>query len=293
VKKAVNLVTYDLIIIGGGPAGIGAALHSGRTGIKVLLIEAGEPGGRLGHADWIRNFPLAAPKGCPGRKITRQLSRQLKNSGTVVLNGRCRKIDQKGQYFTAQVGGKRYLSKSAILATGLPPKKLTVKGAKEAYVNNLMHQYWDEIPGRLNGKLIVVIGGGEVALDQARSLASRGCRTTVLVRGGRVKAYPDLLKKALACGVNIRYGFSLTRIVCEDRGLSLAGRDGSIFHCQAAVAAIGSGEPRSILTARARKFVNKGLYLAGDLANRDHRQAAIAFGDGVIKAELALRHLNS
>ena len=58
---------YDLIIIGGGPSGIGAALQAGREGRKVLLAENDILGGRLNHAFWVKNFPLAGPKGCSGR----------------------------------------------------------------------------------------------------------------------------------------------------------------------------------------------------------------------------------
>jgi thioredoxin reductase (NADPH) len=276
----------DIIIIGGGPAGVGAALQAVRTGCEILLVEQDMLGGRLNHAHWVSNFPLADPMGCSGRKITTALTKQLRTTNARLLHGRCTTMDHNGTYFIATVYGKKYMSKCVLLATGLAPKRVMVKGAREAFSKNLLHYYWDKIPGSLKGKKVAVIGGGEVALDQACSLAFEGARVTVLVRGNKVKAYPGLIKMAEGLGVKLKYGFAVDRITLNGPELSLHDPENRTVYCDYVVAAIGSAAPKTIVSSQARRRMNKGLYLAGDLVNKNYKQAAIAFGSGV-KAAMA------
>ena len=279
---------YDLIIMGGGPAGIGAALQAGREGRKVLLAEKGALGGRLNHAFWVKNFALAGPKGSSGKTLVRGLVKQLKASDVTIIQGTCQAIDYKNGAFVSLINGRSYNSRAVILAGGMEPKKLIVPGAGEAFERQRLVYYWDDLPGPLKDKSIAVIGGGEVALDQACSLADKGAKVTVLVRGDEVKAYPGLIKMAEGLGVKIKYCFATERIYLNGQELVLHCSGNKNFKCDRAVVAIGSSVPRTIISDQARKFMNKGLYLAGDLADKNNKQAAIAFGSGVKAAGLAL-----
>ncbi|MBI5804677.1 NAD(P)/FAD-dependent oxidoreductase [candidate division TA06 bacterium] len=278
---------YDLIIIGGGPAGIGAALQAGREGRKVLLAEKDILGGRLNHAFWVKNFPLAGPEGSSGKTIVRGLVKQLKSLDIGTIQGTCQAIDHKGVCFVSLINDHLYNSRSVVMAGGLEPKKLLVPGAGKAFEQKRLVYYWDDIPGQLKDKSIAVIGGGEVALDQACSLAAKGAKATVLVRGDKVKAYPGLIKMAEGLGVKIKYGSIIDRISLNGQELVLHGSENRNIKCDRAVVAIGSSVPGTIIYSQAKKLLNKGLYLAGDLANKDHKQAAIAFGSGVQAAMLA------
>lgn len=279
---------YDLIIVGGGPAGIGAALQAGRTGRKVLLAEKGALGGRLNHAFLVKNFPLAGPKGCSGKAIVRGLVKQLKASDVTIIQGPSQVIDHKGGSFVSMINGLNYNSRAVILAGGLEPKKLTVPGAGEAFEQKRLAYYWDDIIGSLKDKHIAVIGGGEVGLDQACSLAGNGAKVMLLVRGDKVKAYPGLIKLAEDLGVKIKYCFTMDRISQNGTKLVLHSPGNRELKCDRAVVAIGSSVPRTIISGQAKMFMNKGLYLAGDLVNKNNKQAAIAFGSGVKAASLAL-----
>jgi thioredoxin reductase len=278
---------YDLIIIGGGPAGIGAALQAGRTGRKVLLAEKGNLGGRLNHAFLVKNFPLAGTNGCSGKTIVRKLVKQLKALDIAVIHGACQAIDHKDGCFISLVNGRSYNSRAVILAGGLEPKKLIVPGAGEAFEQKRLVYYWDDLMCPQKNKSIAVIGGGEVALDQACSLAAKGAMATVLVRGGKVKAYPGLIKLAEDLGVKIKYGFIIDRISLNGPELVLHVSGNRELKCDRAVVAIGSSIPRTIISDQAKKFMKKGLYLAGDLADKNNKQAAIAFGSGVKAAMVA------
>jgi len=279
---------YDLMIIGGGPAGIGAALQAGREGCKVLLAEKGALGGRLNHAFLVKNFPLASPKGCSGKTIVRGLVEQLRALDITAIQGTSQAIDHKGGCFVSLINERGYSSRAVILAGGLEPKKLIVPGVVEAVEQKRLTHYWDDIRCPLKNKNIVVLGGGEVAMDQACSLADRGAKVTVLVRGDKVKAYPGLIKMAEGLGVKIKYCFVTERISLNGPELVLHCPGNKNFKCARAVVAIGSSVPRTIISGQAKKFMNKGLYLAGDLANKNNKQAAIAFGSGVKAACLAL-----
>ena len=282
---------YDLIIIGGGPAGIGAALQAGREGRKVLLAEKGVLGGRLNHAFLVKNFPLAGPKGSSGKTIVRGLVKQMKALDITMIQGNCQAIDHNNGFVVSLINGLNYNSRAMILAGGLGPKKLHVPGAGEAFEQKRLVYYWDDLPGPMKNKRIAVIGGGEVALDQACSLAAKGAKVTVLVRNSKVKAYPGLIKMAKGLGVKIKFSFAIDRISLNGPELVLHGSGSRRFKCVRAVVAIGSSVPRTIISGQARKFMNKGLYLAGDLADKNNKQAAIAFGSGVKAAMMAEEHI--
>ena len=282
---------YDLIIIGGGPAGIGAALQAGREGRKVLLAEKDILGGRLNHAFWVKNFPLAGPNGCSGKTIVRGLVKHLKILDIGTIQGTCQEIDHKDGIFVSLINGRSYNSRVVILAGGLEPKKLLVPGAGEAFEQKRVVCYWDDLPWPLKDKSIAVIGGGEVALDQACSLAAKGAKATVLVRGDKVKAYPGLIKMAESLGVKITLSFTIDRISLNGPELVLHCPGDKNFKCARAVVAIGSSVPRTIISDQAKKCMNKGLYLAGDLVDKNNKQAAIAFGSGVKAAMLAEEHI--
>lgn len=279
---------HDLIIIGGGPAGIGAALQAWRTGRKVLLAEKDTMGGRLNHAFLVKNFPLCSTHGSSGKTLVRGLVKQLKASDVAAIQGICTVIDHKNGTFVSLINGREYISRAVIMAGGLEPKKLIVPGAGEALEKKRLVYYWVDIPGSLKNKNIAVLGGGEVALDQACSLASKGTKVTVLVRGGKLKAYPGLIKMAESLGVMVKYGFAVERLSLNGPELVLHGSGNMKFNCNHAVVAIGSVVPKTIITGQAKRLMNKGLYLAGDLADKNNKQAAIAFGSGVKAAGLAL-----
>jgi thioredoxin reductase (NADPH) len=282
---------YDIIIIGGGPAGIGAALQAGREGRRILLAEKDTLGGRLNHAFLVKNFPSGAPNGSSGNTVVRGLVKQLKALDVTVIQGACQAIDHKGGMFVSLINGRRYGSRAVIMAGGLEPKELIAPGTKEALKQKRLVYYWDNIPLPLKYKTIAVIGGGEVALDQACSLASKGAKVTVLVRGDKVRSYPGLVKTAKRLGVKIKYGFAVGQIYFNGPELVLHGSGNKPIECNHAVVAIGSMVPKTIITQQAKRSMNKGLYLAGDLANRKNRQAAIAFGSGVKAAMMAEEHI--
>ena len=282
---------YDLIIIGGGPAGVGAALQAGREGRKVLLAEKSNLGGRLSHAFLVKNFPLAGPKGSSGKTLVRGLVRQLKGLDVTTIQGTCTVIDHKNGIFVSLIDGRDYNSRAVILAAGLEPKKLIVPGAGEAFEQKRLVYYWDDLPGSLKDKSIAVIGGGEVALDQACSLSAKGAKVTVLVRGNKLKAYTGLIKMAESLGGEIKYCFAINRISLNGPELVFHGSGSRSFKCDRAVVAIGSSVPRTIISDQAKKLMNKGLYLAGDLVDKNNKQAAIAFGSGVKTTMMAEEHL--
>ncbi|MDP2807174.1 MAG: NAD(P)/FAD-dependent oxidoreductase [bacterium] len=278
---------YDIIIIGGGPAGIGAALQAGRAGRKVLLAEKDTLGGRLNRAFLVKNFPSCAPNGSSGKTVVRGLVKQLKAIRIVTVQGSCLSIGHRNGAFISLINGHCYNSRAVIMAGGLEPKNLSAPGSKEALKQKRLVYSWDDIPRPLKNKTVAIIGGGEVALDQACSLASKGAKATALVRGGKGKAYPGLIKMAKSLGVKIKYGFAVDRIVLNEPELVLRGSGNRAFNCHYAVVAIGSMVPKTIFTERAKRRINKGLYLAGDLININNKQAAIAFGSGVKAAMMA------
>lgn len=278
----------DLIVVGAGPAGLGAALQAKQTGLDVLVLERDRVGGRLNLAREVGNFPWHAAGRPTGAAIVRQLRRQAQRSGVRIAKQGCHRIDWNGRCFEVLTAAAVYRCRALIVATGVVPRRLEVPVAPAAA--RLVSYRWCDVPaGR--GCRVAVIGAGEVAVDQACTLAERGARVTMLCRGGRPRASANLVALARSLGVRLKLNCTVLRIDASgDDGMVLATPRGRI-RADGVLVAIG-GEPTApALTAAARRMLGRGLYIAGDGAAGSRRQAAVAFGGGVIAAISAMESI--
>ncbi len=126
---------YDLIIIGGGPAGLTAAIYSSRAGFKTCIIESGIVGGEAASTDLIENYP-GFPDGISGMKLTENMANQAKIYGAEIITDRVVKIEedtssQYDKYKILDTNSGKIKTKTIILAVGTEPKLLNVPGEKE------------------------------------------------------------------------------------------------------------------------------------------------------------------
>ncbi|MCU0607307.1 MAG: NAD(P)/FAD-dependent oxidoreductase [Candidatus Edwardsbacteria bacterium] len=273
----------DLIVIGAGPAGLGAALQAARAGRDALVLEKERVGGRLNLARAVGNFPWPAAGQTSGAAIVRGLRRQARRSGVRISPEECRWIDRTGRWFIVRTAAAAYRCRAVVVATGVRPLPPAVP--LDPAVARLVHYRWNDIPMRRGGR-VAVIGAGEVAFDQACSLAERGAAVTVLCRGARPRAYAGLVSLARSLGVRLMLDRPVSRIeTSRIPGVTLVTPRGRT-RADAVLVAIGGEPSLPALTAAARRMLGHGLYIAGDAAG-GRRQAAIAFGDGVDKAMMA------
>jgi len=291
------MTPYDVIIIGTGPAGLAAGIQARHMGLKVLLVEKARPGGRLLSARQVENFPLVdGIRKVTGRSIAHALIRQALRKGLNIMKGDCTRIDSHQEIFTPTVDRKTLKAGAVIIATGVEPKAIKHPGWEAALESPRLRYYWRDLPTKISGKRIFVLGGGEVAFDQACSLAERRAQVTVFIRGHHPKAFPKLVREAEGLGVRVITEARINGCASFRSGLLVSlltgeGEEEEVFDF--GLIAIGASPKRPSLSEEAKRRAGRGLYFAGDVSNRRYRQAAIAFGDGVKKAMMAYDYLRS
>lgn len=280
---------HDLLIIGGGPAGVGAAIQTRLYGLEVKMVGDGPLGGRLALARRVENFPVSVRGRNPtGRDVCRFWERWLKAHKIKMIGDHISQVSySKGRFMLIGEGGRVYLSKAAIIATGAVPREWRAPGGS---CPGRLVKNWRLLP-RPRGACVAVIGGGETAFDQACSLAERGAKVIVLMRGAEPRAHPGLAAEAARLGVEVYSERMVDEVSC--------GRDGSLvlscgtlkIYSDYVLPAVGHKPNLPKLDRSARKMRNRGLWLAGDVREKYCRQAAVAFGDGVRAAMLAWKYL--
>ncbi|MGB9613176.1 MAG: NAD(P)/FAD-dependent oxidoreductase, partial [Candidatus Margulisiibacteriota bacterium] len=133
-KPAVYIIEekelFDLIIIGGGPAGLAAAIYALRARLKTLLIEKLVYGGQATTTFHIENYP-GFPEAIPGPELIQKIVEQTTNLGLQTLWGEAKKISVNREHCTLEIDGKHLLAKAVIVATGCEPEKLNVPGEEK------------------------------------------------------------------------------------------------------------------------------------------------------------------
>lgn len=283
-----NMRIYDLIIIGAGPAGLGAGIQAAHMGLKHVVIENTKPSSRLLLARRVENFP--GQKDVPGKELLESLTRQAKSRGVGMVAATCSGIDFKKGCFHIKAGRYNLTARSLIVAAGLIPKKLKSDVSTPGLEGRCVFYRWDDIPLGLKDKRILVAGGGETAFDQACSLAEAGAGVMIAIRGKKDRVFDELRREAKKLRVQIRYETTVVKIAENKNRLDIIIKTNerhlikSFDYC---LVAIGGKRNMPQTSPGAGVLLNRGLYLAGDLADPKHRQAAIAFGDGIKKTMMA------
>jgi len=265
----------DFLIIGGGPAGIAAAIQAARLGLKTKLVERGQIGGQAKAAPWIENYP-GFPDGISGSALMTSFEKQLKKWPIDIAFGEAIDISVRDKKYIVHTVKESFESRSLLLAIGLTPKLLGVRGEiPYGDPNHIEH----------SGKSVIIIGGGDSAFDLASSFSKKAKCVTVAMRGDTPRAIPKLVDRALASGVTIQKFWELSSIP-YDIIISCAGK-----------------EPRHPLLVKLERQIGPfelraggiektpGLFLAGDLCRGPDRHIAIAAGDGIAAAQAAYRYL--
>lgn len=185
---------WDVVIIGGGPAGLTAALYSSRAGLKTLLLEKMAPGGQTTTTSEVENYP-GFPKGVSGPELGQLMEEQAKNFGTVVKYEVVEELTLNGEVKTVKTTNDEYKTHTIILAMGAEPRRLGVPGEKE--FTGLGVSYCATCDGAFyRDKNIMVIGGGDTAIEEALFLSRFGKKVTVVHRRDQLRATEILQRRA-------------------------------------------------------------------------------------------------
>jgi len=189
LKTEAKKVYYDLIIIGGGPAGLTSAIYASREGIDTLLIERSGLGGQAGITVGLDNFP-GFPEGISGQEFSDRVTQQAKRFGVEILQAvDVEKLEMEDGYHEVYTSdGKHYHSRAVLIATGASYRRLEVPG-EDDYIGAGIHFCATcDGPFYKDSKQIVVVGGGNSAVEEGLHLTNFTEKVTLLVRGDKLTA---------------------------------------------------------------------------------------------------------
>ena len=298
---------YDIIIIGGGPAGLSAAIYASRALKKTLIIEKSVFGGQITQASKVENYP--GFEEVSGMDLGEKMADQAKKLGVENIYGEVTQIKKNEETFTVTVGQKEYLSKVVIYATGASPRKLHVDnetkllGAGISYCATCDGAFFKE-------KTVCVIGGGNTAIDDALYLANLCKKVYVIHRRDSFRGEPvkvSLLKEKenvefilnatvkSVDGENFVESITLLENM-QERKIKVDGVFVAIGHVpntQLLEAFVPLTPNGYIITNYDLETSVAGFYAAGDVREKKVRQLTTATNDGTIAAIMACEYLNT
>ncbi len=299
----------DILIIGGGPAGLTAAVYAARAGKSVILCEQESFGGQIAQAHQVDNYP--ALPGISGMELGDKMCAQAMDAGaSVEFTGVTALTKESDGTFTAQTDDGERKARAVIFAAGAKPRPIGVEREQELTGNGV--GYCALCDGAFfKGKDVAVVGGGNTAFSDALFLADLCKSVTLIHRRGGFRAEMPLIEAAKkAENIRILTPYAVAGLVGEDKleALTLSHKESGetlTLPVDGVFVALGRVPDCSLI----RDYVDldpqgfiaagedcctktPGLYVAGDCRTKAVRQLTTAVADGTVAATLACEHLN-
>jgi len=298
----VNDKIYDVVIIGGGPAGFTAGIYTAREKLDTVLLEKSMTGGIPNVTDLIENYP-GFPEGIAGPDLMMKFKRQAEKFGVNIREyDEVRQIVPDKQYHTIKTEKKEYRAKAVIIASGGLPRLLNVPGEKEFTGRGVSYCATCDGPFYKDTE-IAVVGGGNAAIQEALFLTKFAAKVTVIHRRDELRASPILQQRAFT---NKKINFIWDSVVTNIYGENVV-EGAEIKNVKTAEVSrhkfdgifvfIGwtpntefvkdlvklDGE-KHIVTDRYMNTSVRGIFAVGDVRSKKFRQIAEAVGDATIGA---------
>jgi len=208
-------VDYDLVIIGGGPAGLTAGLYAARARLNVILIEKVVPGGQVLTSDWIENYP-GFPEGISGHDLIRKMTDQVKKFDLDIESNEVISFDLSDPVKKIKLSDKTITSHTIIIATGASPKKLGIPGEEIFWGRGLSTCATCDAPFFKN-KIVAAVGGGNTAIQESIFLTRFAKKVYLIHRRDQLRATAILQERAFA---NDKIEFVWDSVVTSIDGLA-------------------------------------------------------------------------
>ncbi|MDQ3874050.1 MAG: thioredoxin-disulfide reductase [Actinomycetota bacterium] len=301
----------ELVIIGGGPAGYTAALYAARANMRPLVIEGFAWGGQLMITSDVENYP-GYPEGVLGPRMMEDFRRQAARFGTEFLTDDVTRVDFSERPFSVFVGEEEYRAEAVIVATGATARQLGLDSERQLQGRGVSYCAVCDA-AFFRDKTVVVVGGGDSAMEEATFLAKFATKVAVIHRRNDFRASPIMVDRARA---NAKIEF-VTPYVVDDvlnvdegrvEGVRLRNTqtdETAVVPAQGLFVAIGHDPNTSLfldqldhddegylVTQPGSTATNiPGVFAAGDVVDRVYRQAITAAGMGCMAALDAERFL--
>ncbi len=299
---------HDLIIIGAGPAGMTAAVYASRANLSTVMIERGMPGGQMATTDAIENYP--AFESILGPELSTKMFEHAQKFGAKYEYGDVDKVVDHGEVKEVIVGEKSYKAYAVIVATGAEYRKLGAPGEEELTGRGV--SYCAVCDGAFyQGREIVVIGGGDSAVEEGMYLTRFADKVTIIHRRDELRAQKIIQDRAFenekieflwnkqVKSVNEKDGKigSVTLIDTQDGSETQFDTEGMFVYVGMdpltdSVKHLGiTNENGYILTNEDMETTVPGIFAAGDVREKMLRQIVTATGDGSIAAQAVQKYI--
>ena len=293
--------SYEVIIIGGGPAGLTAGLYTARARISSLLIEKGMFGGQMVNAEELDNYP-GFPEGISGFELAELMFKQATKYGLETIITEVTGLKLKGKERVIETTGGTFTAKAVVIAGGSNRRKLSVPG-EEQFTGKGVSYCATCDAAFFRGLPIALVGGGNSAIAEALHLAKSASRVTVIHRRNQLRAAPILQEKAFAePKIDFRWESVVERIEGEDSVQRIRLRqvktgEESTLEVSGVFISIGFipntdylkgilplADDGSIITNNRMETKVAGIFAAGDIRQKTEWQVITAAGDGATAA---------
>ena len=299
---------YDMLIIGGGPAGYTAALYAARAGLDAVLIEKMSAGGQMALTGDIDNYP-GFDEGIDGFTLGMRMQKGAERFGAKTEYAEVLSIDFSDKIKKTETTNGTYLSKTVVIATGANPRELGIEN-EQTLIGSGVH-YCAHCDGRFyKDKTVAVIGGGNSAVSDALYLSRLAKKVYVIHRRNTLRAekiYHEPLMKAE--NVEFIWNSVATEFIADERvkGLKVknvqTGKTAEIF-CDGIFVSIGRKPATDFLKDAVQLDSNgyivadettqtsvDGVFAAGDIRTKALRQIVTAAADGATAVHFAEKYL--
>jgi len=288
---------YDLIIIGGGPAGLSAAIYAARYMLNTLVLSQGTAGA-ITEAHVVENYP--GFESVSGMELAENFKKQAKKLGVEVKNDEAQGIKKEGKEF---IVNNKYKAKKVIIATGTSRRKLDIPGEKEFIGKGVSYCATCDAPF-FRGKIVGVAGGSNSAARAAQLLSEYAKKVYIFYRGQKLRAEPIICSQIEKNPkIEVIYNTNIKEIKGEKFVNSVVFESGEVFMLDGLFVEIGSvpavalpkelgvklSKDDYIVVDEAMRTSVKGVYAAGDVTTGSNgwRQIVTACAEGGLAASSA------
>jgi thioredoxin reductase (NADPH) len=292
---------FDVAIIGSGPAGYTASIYTSRAKLRTIVISGSLPGGQLMTTTEVENFP-GFISGITGPELMMNMQQQSERFGTTIVVDEVTRVDFKTRPFKIFTGSTHYTSNSILISTGATPRKLGLKSEVDFSGKGVSYCATCDGPFFRNQDIIVV-GGGDTALEEATFLTKFGKSVKIVHRRDKLRASKILQERAFENPkIEFIWNSSVIKIEGENKVAKVTIKDNNtgketILNAGGLFVAIGH-EPNTnifrnqveldergyiILNNHTRTNI-EGVFAAGDVHDHRYRQAITAAGFGCMAA---------
>jgi thioredoxin reductase (NADPH) len=299
---------YEVVVVGGGPAGLTAGLYAARAGLSCILIDKGIFGGQITYAEHVENF-TGFPDGISGMELGEKMHQQAKKHGLNTISAEVTGLEIKGLNKIIITTDGDYAGKTVILAGGAVRKKLGVEGETRLMGRGV--SYCAVCDGSFfRDQNLAVIGGGDTAITEALHLTHFSSRVTIIHRRDQLRATYVLQQKLKSePGIDLLLDTIVTGIegaesVERIKLLNVKTGRNSMKEVSGVFIAVGTSpdteyikgivpldESGYVITNEKMETAIPGVLAAGDIRHNSARQAITAAGDGATAAIYAQKYL--